>query len=89
MNESSGTLHDTEPITLRRYILYSELTAKGVRGGSGILPSILVLLLQGSYVLTIPSKLKKDSKKKDWKEKEENWRKKFRAISRLPKIEEI
>jgi hypothetical protein len=28
-------------------------------------------------------------KKKDRKKKEENWRKKFRAISRLPKIEEI
>ena len=58
-------------------------------GGSGILASILVLLLQGSYVLTIPSKLKHDSKKKERKKKEENWRKKFRAKSRLPKIEEI
>jgi hypothetical protein len=33
-------------------------------GGSGILASILVLLLQGSNVLTIPSKLKNHSKKK-------------------------
>ena len=41
-----------------------------VPGGSGILASILVLLLQGSYVLTIPSKLKNDSKKKDRKKKE-------------------
>ena len=43
--------------------------------GSGILASILVLLPQGSYALTIPSKLKNDSKNKDRKKKGENWRK--------------
>ena len=31
----------------------------------------------------------KRRKKKDRKKKQENWRKKFRAISRLEKIEEI
>jgi hypothetical protein len=64
-----------------------------ISGGSGILASILVLLLQGLNVLTIPSKLKNHSKKKGerkyWKKKKENWRKKFRARSRLDKIEEI
>jgi hypothetical protein len=38
-------------------------------GGSGILASILVLLLQGSYVLTIPSKLTNNSKKKEERKK--------------------
>ena len=36
-----------------------------IPGGSGILAFILVLLLQGRYVLKIPSKLKHDSKKKE------------------------
>ena len=34
-------------------------------GGSGIFAFILVLLLQGWYVLKIPSQLKHDSKKKE------------------------
>jgi hypothetical protein len=33
--------------------------------------------------------IEKRRKRKDRKKKEENWRKKFREISRLPKIEEI
>ena len=38
-------------------------------GGSGILAFILVLLVQGWYVLKIPSKLKHDSKKKEERRK--------------------
>ena len=50
-------------------------------GGSGILAFILVLLLQGWYVLKIPSKLKHDSKKKEesriiWKKEKIGERKK-------------
>ena len=43
------------------------LTYNSTPGGSGILAFILpvVLLLQGWYVLKIPSKLKHDSKKKE------------------------
>jgi hypothetical protein len=70
-----------------------------IPGGSGILAFILVLLLQGWYVLKIPSKLKCDSKEKekverpkDRKKKGENWRKKKEQEAnwrRLKKFREI
>jgi uncharacterized protein YlxW (UPF0749 family) len=51
--------------------------SEGPSGGSGILAFILVLLLQGWYVLKIPSKLNHDSKKKEESRKTERKRRKL------------
>ena len=56
-------------------------------GGSGILAFILVLLLQGWYVLKIPSKLTNDSKKKE--ESRKNVRKKEKIGERKKSKKQI
>ena len=56
-------------------------------GGSGILAFILVLLLQGWYVLKIPSKLKHNSKKKE--ESRKTVRKKEKIGERKKSKEQI
>jgi hypothetical protein len=54
-------------------------------------PSITSTGLERTYdsIETEKPFKEKRRKKKYWKKKEENWRKKFRARSRLDKIEEI
>ena len=54
-------------------------------GGSGILAFILVLLLQGWYVVKIPSKLKHDSKKKEESRKTVRKKEKIGERSKLEK----
>ena len=71
-----GVLRNWQPHSMRDGYLYVSLRILRIlsetqefwsahSGGSGILAFILVLLLQGWYVLKIPSKLKHDSKKKE------------------------